>query len=174
VIVEAANALRYLIRPPVEAAARRHNRPAFATPLAYRHLLAIGYQESRLVETKQLGAHRKPLEHLARGWWQFESGGGVHGVLTHPAAAWCRTEIVELGYPLHNRTLHWALAYDQRLAVVMARALLWTDPHPLPEDEGGAWALYMRTWRPGKAKSRSWPDAWRLASDAVQQEERGE
>ena len=166
-MTDAERAYRHIVRPACEAAAARHKRPALASRDAYRVLLAIAGQESKLVETIQRGADRRPLVNLARGFWQFESGGGVAGVLRHPAAAWCRTEIVEMGYPLHNETLHWALAYDQRLAAIMARALLWTDPQPLPRDEKGAWELYLRTWRPGKPHPATWPDWWRRAEAAL-------
>ena len=163
----ARQTLDLFVRPACEAAAKRHNRPAIASRESFRVLLAIAGQESGLVETIQRGADRRPLVNLARGFWQFESGGGVAGVLRHPAAAWCRTEIVEMGYPLHNETLHWALAYDQRLAAIMARALLWTDPQPIPTDADGAWALYLRTWRPGKPHPATWPDWWRRAEVAL-------
>src|SRR5690606_35531315 len=39
-------------------------------------LLAIGLQESRF-------EHRRQIKGPARGFWQFERGGGVRGVMTH-------------------------------------------------------------------------------------------
>ena len=51
-----------------------------------------------------------------------------------------------------------ALEYDDVLAAGVARLLLWTDPKALPPvgDVDAAWALYLRTWRPGKPKPDSW------------------
>ena len=45
------------------------------------------------------------------------------------------------------------------LAAAAARLLLFTDPKRLPQlgDEAGAWALYLRVWRPGKPHKRTWP-----------------
>ncbi|WP_316904504.1 hypothetical protein [Ralstonia mannitolilytica] len=36
--------------------------------------------------------------------------------------------------------------------------MLFTDPKRLPSvtDTDGAWALYLRTWRPGKPRRDSW------------------
>ncbi|WP_199533145.1 hypothetical protein [Thiopseudomonas alkaliphila] len=39
-------------------------------------MLAIGLQESRFI-------HRRQIKGPARGFWQFEKGGGVYGVLNH-------------------------------------------------------------------------------------------
>ena len=44
-------------------------------------MLAMGLQESRFIHRRQLG------NGPARGLWQFERGGGVKGVLEHPASA---------------------------------------------------------------------------------------
>ena len=57
-------------------------QPRFYTPNAVHLLLAIGLQESGLCERCQIidGGGKGP----ARGLWQFERGGGVVGVLTHP------------------------------------------------------------------------------------------
>ena len=40
-------------------------------------MLAIAVQESGLIHRRQLGSGGRPLKSLARGWWQFEKGGGV-------------------------------------------------------------------------------------------------
>lgn len=42
-------------------------------------MLAIGLQESRLQHRRQNGGP-------ARGFWQFEKGGGVKGILFHETA----------------------------------------------------------------------------------------
>ena len=161
-----AQAYRIIIRPTLVDLAARYNQ-RLHTPEAARLLVAIGLQEGRLIETKQLGPGRRPMEHLARGWWQFERGGGVAGVLRHRSTLWARHEIERLGYECQAEDVHYALAYDQRLATVCARALLWTDPRPLPSSEGAAWDCYIRTWRPGKPHIETWPRFWAEAGVVV-------
>ncbi|WVM93520.1 hypothetical protein ULG90_06320 [Halopseudomonas pachastrellae] len=51
-----------------------------ASPEAEVQMLAIGLQESRFEHRHQIGGP-------AHSWWQMELGGGVRGVLTHPAVA---------------------------------------------------------------------------------------
>lgn len=122
-------------------------------------LLAIGWQESAFV-------HRVQVRGPARGFWQFERGGGVIGVLGHTASALqaqrlCVSRKVE---PV-STDVYRAIAHDDILAAGFARLLLWTDPKPLPKigDEAGAWSLYERTWRPGKPHPSRWPANYRRA-----------
>ncbi|OMG87693.1 hypothetical protein [Achromobacter xylosoxidans] len=139
------------------------------TPAARVMLLAIGLQESRFVHRRQIGGP-------ARGFWQFEKGtrasrGGVWGVYLHQAskdrlAALCKARSVSCD----PDAIYAALEYDDVLAAGVARLLLWTDPKALPPlgDAGAGWALYLRTWRPGKPKPDSWPDIYRQAAAEVQ------
>lgn len=116
-------------------------------------LLVIGLQESNFAHRWQIIDVRRPnVKGPARGYWMFERGGGVRGVLTHPASRdhayrICRARGVE---PVAT-AVHPALETDDVLAAVFARLLLWTDPFRLPAagDVDGAWHLYLRTWRPG-------------------------
>ena len=126
-------------------------------------LLAIGLQESRFEHRKQIGGP-------AVGFWQFEQGGGVRGVLTHPssrdhAAAICRAR----GVPASASAVYSALATDDVLAVAFARLLLWTDPAALPAvgAVGSAWDLYLRVWRPGKPHPDTWKGLYMQAMEAV-------
>ncbi|NMK48065.1 hypothetical protein [Achromobacter sp. Bel] len=123
------------------------------SPEARVMLLAIGLQESRFLHRRQIGGP-------ARGLWQFEQGGGVRGVLAHPASrdaaqricAACRVAPAAASvYPV--------LETDDVLACAFARLLLWTDAKRLPsvDDSSGAWSLYLRTWRPGKPHPQTWP-----------------
>ena len=50
------------------------------------------------------------------------------------------------------------LEHDDVLAAGFARLLLLTDPRPLPDvtDVDGAWAYYLRNWRPGKPHPETW------------------
>lgn len=116
-------------------------------------LLAIGRQESRFIYRQQVGGP-------ARGFWQFEQGGGVRGVLMHPSttkliAEVCRARNVQCNAPAVYR----AIETDDVLACCMARLLLWTDAGRLPDvlDMDAAWLYYLRTWRPGKPIFKTWP-----------------
>lgn len=116
-------------------------------------LLAIGLQESRFVHRRQIGGP-------ARGFWQFERGGGVRGVLTHPASRDRAKHICGLRQvDAVAAAVYDALDTDDVLAAVFARLLLWTDAARLPAvgDVQGGWDLYARTWRPGKPHPHTWP-----------------
>ncbi|MFM9932832.1 hypothetical protein [Achromobacter xylosoxidans] len=139
------------------------------TPAARVMLLAIGLQESRFLHRRQIGGP-------ARGFWQFEKGtrasrGGVWGVFLHAAskdhlAALCKARSVACD----PDAIYAALEYDDVLAAGVARLLLWTDPKALPPvgDTEAGWALYLRTWRPGKPHPQTWPDLYRQAAAQVQ------
>lgn len=116
-------------------------------------LLAIGLQESRLIHRRQIGGP-------ARGLWQFERGGGVQGVLSHPASRELAREVCRAcGVEPTSAAVYPALERDDRLAAAFARLLLWTDSRPLPAPAAGAqaaWDYYTRNWRPGKPHRQTW------------------
>lgn len=88
----------------------------------------------------------------ARGDYQFEKGGGVVGVMTHSAVKAKTQDVCRArGVAFNADSIYQAVGRDPVLAAALARLLLWTDPKPLPAagDEQGAWALYLRVWRPG-------------------------
>lgn len=136
-------------------------RRNYDTPEARVMLLAIGLQESRFLHRRQVGGP-------ARSFWQFESGGGVKGVLTHVSTA---REIERILAKIHvaKPDVHIAMEWHDPLAAVMARLLLYTDPRPLPAitDAAGAWQLYMRVWRPGKPHKDTWSSLHKGASDYI-------
>lgn len=108
-------------------------------------LLAIAMQESELRTRRQDGGP-------ARSLWQFEQGGGIHGVLTHPASSiWAKAVCLHRAVAPTEGDVYAAFLVDDLLACAFARLLLWTDAAALPAlgDADGAWAYYQRNWRPG-------------------------
>jgi len=130
------------------------------TPAARAMILAIGLQESRFQHRRQIGGP-------ARGFWQFERGGGVRGVLLHTSTRPTILSIVDsMIYDATPETSYDAIEHNDVLACCFARLLLWSHPKPLPAqgDHDGAWHYYMATWRPGKPHRSTWndfyDDAW--------------
>jgi hypothetical protein len=148
--MQAKFALDHVIAPALKML------PAFLdTPKARVMLLATGLQESRFIRRRQMG------DGPARGFWQFEQGGGVKGVCTHSASTELARQIVHARDCEFSPRAIWAqLEHDDILAAVFARLLLLTDPKALPalDDEGGAWAYYLRNWRPGKPHPEDWDE----------------
>lgn len=133
------------------------------TTQAHVMLLTIGLQESRFLYRRQLG------NGPATGWWQFERGGGVKGVLQHPTSAPFAKLLCEGRGVTPDAPSAWAaLERDDVLAAGFARLLLLTDPRPLPAvtDAQGAWDCYVRNWRPGKPHRATW-DAFHAQARAA-------
>lgn len=127
------------------------------SPEARVMLVAIALQESRAQHRKQIGGP-------AHGYWQFERGGGVAGVLTHRAvakhaAALCKRLDVEPD----KQKVYTALVHQDILAAGFARLLLWTLPYPLPTDKDAGWKQYIDAWRPGKPHPSTWTTCWNRA-----------
>lgn len=123
------------------------------TPEACVMLLSIGLQESLFEHRRQLvGKPPRPIG-PAKSFWQAEQGGGmVAGVRTHAATRNLAAQLYRArGVAANNAAIWSAIERDDVLAAGLARLLLWSDPGGLPPlgDVGGAWALYLRTWRPG-------------------------
>ena len=123
------------------------------TPEARIMLLATGLQESRFEDRRQLvGRPPRPVG-PAKSFWQAEQGGGmVHGVRLHVATRATAAHLYQArGVPARDAAIWDAIEHDDVLAAGLARLLLWSDPGRLPVvgDAEGAWALYLRTWRPG-------------------------
>lgn len=130
-------------------------------------LLAIGLQESGFEHRRQVGGP-------ARGFWQFEKGGGVAGVITNSTTGplisiVCHT----LGYVARLDPCYTAIEHNDVLAACFARLLLYTDPAAMPQktDPDLGWRIYLRTWRPGKPRLESWHEhfdhAWRITEGVV-------
>lgn len=132
------------------------------SPEATALLLAIGLQESRFEWRRQLP--KGP----ARGFWQFERGGGVVGVLDHPSTKNHAVKVMDsLRYALSldSYAVHSALEHNDVLACCFARLLLWTLPRALPGrlDVSLGWHQYEAAWRPGKPHIQTWPKNYAMA-----------
>ncbi|WXL23905.1 hypothetical protein WG219_11115 [Ectopseudomonas mendocina] len=131
-----------------------------SSPEAEVMLLAITRQEDP--EQRRRQWPKGP----ARGLWQFEQGGGVRGVLNHPATRDIAVRVCGVrGVQPSPEAVMIAIIIDDVLAAAFARLLLWSDPKRLPKanDPQGAWDLYIRTWRPGKPHPEKWPGNYAAA-----------
>ena len=142
--------------------------PAMDTKEARVLMYAIGLQESRFTHRAQVidGGGKGP----ARGYWQFERGGGVTGVLRHPASRfWANSVCNARNIPAQPLNVWLALETDDVLAAALARLLLFTDPARLPAvgEQSESWTYYLRNWRPGKPHPRTWPECYETALKAV-------
>ena len=157
--MKTSDAIRYIIEPGLlHLPWRMDSTPARAM------LIAMALQESRFT-------HRRQIRGPARGWWQFEQGGGVAGVLRHSATrehAWAALD--RLQYPRDSQAVYEAIEHNDGLATVFARLLLFTVPHALPgpNDVDEAWDQYIWAWRPGKPHRHTWDDFYRQAWEALQ------
>lgn len=119
---------------------------------ARAELLSIGQQESRFLYRAQIGGP-------AKSFYQFEEGGGVKGVMTHPATAGlCMALCADRGVEFDRHTVYLAMEHDDLLATCMARLLLYADSRPLPpiDDAQAGWDCYVRNWRPGQPHRDTW------------------
>lgn len=128
-------------------------------------MLAIGLQESKFSARVQHGGGP------AHGFWQFERGGGVHGVLTHPVTLPLILPVLRvLNYNANEVECYKAIVHNDVLAAVFTRLLLWTVPGSLPQQNQPqrGWQQYIDGWRPGKPHPATWPacfdEAWRTVT----------
>lgn len=127
------------------------------SPFARINQAAIGQQESGYLVRRQYG------NGPARGYWQFEEGGGVKGVMEHKATSELARSVCHArGVPFVRRTVWEALETDDVLAAAFCRLLMWNDSGKLPTSEADGWAMYARTWRPGKPHPDKWPASWKF------------
>jgi hypothetical protein len=140
-----------------------------------RFLLAVALQESGTSLSARYQSSPSTSPGPARGWWQFECGGGVAGVLSHAASKSLAAAVCAGFEVVCAKEAVWrALEGHDLLATCFARLLLYTDPFPVPTNESDAWDCYAnRLWRPGKPHPDSWPANWATATSVVTQAERG-
>lgn len=153
-MIDLTNFTEEVIKPALEIIDIRDTREGRVM------LYAIGLQESGFAVRRQ---HNNGP---ATGFWQFERGGGVRGVLNHSASkdkalALCKARNIQ-----PTASAVWdALQRDDILAAGFARLLLLTDPKALPAvgDMKGSWEYYIRNWRPGKPHIVRWPPNYEQA-----------
>jgi hypothetical protein len=130
---------------------------------AYVLTLAIGYQESRFEHRRQIGGP-------ARGYWQFEKGGGVWNALNAAGAKPHMLAVCKwLDVPTDDTTFFEALAWNDTLAAAATRLNLWVDPNKLPKIGAveEAWQYYIRVWRPGAPHRNTWDSNYAKAISAI-------
>lgn len=161
--MKSAFMLSEIILPGLRYAERILPGQTFGGQKACVMILSIFGQESGLKYRLQQGGP-------AKSWGQFERGGGVNGVFNSPITRFGLASICEsLEIPFDRETIYNAMAWNDHLAVFMARALLLTDAAPLPgiTDVEGSWNYYQRNWRPGKPDKSRWVPNHSTAVDAV-------
>lgn len=130
------------------------------SPEARVMMLAIGLQESRFMFRYQKLAGKPYQKGPARGFWQMERGGGVHGVMHHAATQDLAERLcIDRAVPFDSVLIHARLETDDQLAAGFARLLLFSDRKPLPKLDAShdeAWAYYERNWKPGKPHREFW------------------
>lgn len=129
----------------------------YASPAAERFLVAVAVQESGLRHRRQ-----QP-QGPARSFFQLEPQ-TVRAVLEKwPLAA---ERWMDLG--LWSVTYEMAVEFNDPAACIIARGIMWLDPHPIPTTEVEAWQWYaMDTWRPGKPRPEKWSASWAAACEAT-------
>jgi hypothetical protein len=139
----------------------------YVTDDAARFLLVVALQESGPMLVARYQGYPGEAG-PARGWWQFEEGGAVKGVMTHQATKSVAGEVCSDCSVNHDTSAVWrALEGHDVLAVSFARMLVMTDPNPIPTEEQPAWDYYINLWRPGKPHPDTWPTNWKVASDTI-------
>jgi len=124
--------------------------------------MTIWGQESDWRARRQIGGP-------ARGFPQFEKGGGV-AQLFAATPLQLRAVCDELFIPYNQSDVFEAMAWNDVLSAAMTRLLLWQDPAPLPAvgDVQAGWNYYQRNWRPGAPHPNVWPAKYGTAMGLVQ------
>lgn len=136
------------------------------SPAARAMMIAIALQESRISYRAQIGGP-------ARGYWQFEQGGGVRGVLMHTASRphiQAVLKAIDYAQESDPAACYTAIQHNDILAACFARLLLWTLPNALPAsgDAQGGWDTYVAAWRPGKPHRQTWDAFYKQAWSTVE------
>jgi hypothetical protein len=125
-------------------------------------MTAIGFQESRFLYRRQIGGGP------ARGFWQFEKG-GVEAVLKHSVGDIARDVMYNMSmFGTDADYIMQAIEYNDVLAAVFARLLLFTNKKIIPTfceaNKEALWKYYLETWRPGKPRPETWDKSIEIAN----------
>lgn len=135
---------------------------------ARRFLLAIAQQESGPALEARYQGSPSTSPGPARGFWQFEQGGGCAGVLAHNSCKDLATRVCQALIVQRQSQAVWrALEGHDLLAVSFARMLVMTTPKALPRTRQEGWDQYINLWRPGKPHEASWSNNWAVADETV-------
>ena len=143
-----------------------------ATDAARAMLYAAGLQESNLSARFQaMPAESVVHKGAGRGLWQMRPD-DVSRVLTDNSTRE-RSETSANKYvgSVNPHAVWETLEYDDVLAAIFARLMLWPDPAALPAptvaNEQAAWDYYVRCWRHSPPREQSWAANWRAAVENV-------
>lgn len=132
-------------------------------------VIAIALQESGLQHREQIGGP-------ARGYTQFEKGGGIKGVLTHPVSRPFADRVCRaLDIPASADDVYEAITFNDVLCAAFSRLLLRTSPLDLPiiGDVMSGWRIYVSCWRPGKPHPQTWAahvqTAWQTVAPGAEE-----
>jgi hypothetical protein len=155
---------RLLLTAIVPALAELDTRGIRFSRDAARFMLAIAMQESGLTHRRQVLATGKE-EGPAASFWQFEKGGGCKGVLTHPGVEKHMKDVcVNYNVEPTPQGLWEAMRYQDIVASIAARLLIFTLPKGLPQTADQGWLQYVDAWRPGKPHPSTWVANWDKAT----------
>jgi hypothetical protein len=154
----------YVLSPGLVRMSRVYGIPA--TLEAAVLLMAIAGTESNWGDRLQIVSEGPPP---ARGFFMFEIN-GVHALLDHPVSKPLLLKLcAEMDIPAVAVLIHEAVAWNDPLAVGMARLLVRTLAPPLPAlgDEQGAYDQYIEGWRPGAPDRDRWSARYATALGIV-------
>lgn len=129
---------------------------------AEMELLAISGQEASWSQRIQDGGPAHSL-------WQIEPG-TIVAVQASSLTGDILAEVCSaLSIQFDAGVIYQAIIYNDVLAVMVARLILFLDPLPLPAigDVSDGWDCYSRNWRPGKPRPADWPANYQTAMQAL-------
>ena len=160
--------LEDIIIPGLSGLERLSRGAILNSTVAQRFMLAVSLQESGPKLEARYQRYPSLTPGPARGWWQFEQGGGVYGVLNHHAtSSIARTICKEFSVDTNVAAVWRTLEGHDLLSTMFARLLIYSDPEPIPTNAEAGWDYYLRTWRPGAPHEITWHPNWSTASETV-------
>ena len=130
----------------------------YDSPEAARMLACIAQTESSCL-------HRRQISGPARSWWQCEPP-TLHDLLKRWQLGVDKLTALGL-YPAIWDDPRTVLEWSETAGCVVARGLLWLDPHPLPTTAEDGLATYLRVWRPGRPHPERFTAAWAALHESV-------